>query len=367
MRWFGCARSHQFVRSSSWKATIGAASDYLQNKQSERLRAEDVPVGKSSWDFYGLETEEDVTRLGEMLSEVSDGSGNSACMTANFVMANADLDRMRAENFQTFRWISIDSGFPKPWSETLLPAYRRNIERGVFYPGLHGFTHFNVSAMMNLLREISPRGDRMRKLAFHNVPYLRSYTPECNFALVERRYDDECFLAESEQESWVEAGVSLFVEAFGRRPLTTCAPGYRANDTTFQIWRRLGLEVVQTKGRGEISETRSMTVLERNVALEPAVDPTADVQSAMDAARQAVRCGFPIVVCSHSINYMSRFLDQAEQGRRQLAELLRRLLDAFPNLRFASDADVASAWRTNDLAWFRAPTPREVAARLRSK
>ena len=205
----------------------------------------------------------------------------------------------------------------------------------------------------------------MRRLACHGVPYLASLTPQCNFALVERQDGDERFLPESDQESWIESGVSLFTRAFGRPPVTTCAPGYRANDATFRIWRRRGIEAAQTTGRRGISGSHAMVMLERNVALEPALAVAAAVEKAIGAACRAVECGFPIVVCSHSINYISRFLGYAEDGRRQLAELLRRLLAAFPNLRFAADADIVSAWKTSDLGWFRPPTRREMAARFR--
>ena len=184
---------------------------------------------------YGRESEDDVIRLGDLLSEFRDRDGRPACVSANFVMANSDLERMRRENFQAFRWISIDVGFPGAWGEPLLPAYRRNIDRGLFYAGLHGFTHFNVSAMMKLLTETSARGDRMRRLVCHGVPYLASLTPECNFALVERQGGDEKFLPELDQEDWIETGISLFVRAFGRRPLTTCAPGVQGQQHDFRI------------------------------------------------------------------------------------------------------------------------------------
>src|SRR5262249_50449944 len=176
---------------------------------------------------------------------------------------------------------------------------------------------------------------------------------------------DECFLSESDQGSWIETGVSLFARAFGRQPVTTCAPGYRANEATFRIWRLLGLEAAQMIGRRGISASRAMVILERNVAFEPALTRASAVEKAIGAARRAVACGFPIIVCSHSINYISRFLGYAEEGRRHLGELVRRLLEAFPNLRFAADADLVSAWRRGDPGWFRLPTTQEIAARLR--
>jgi peptidoglycan/xylan/chitin deacetylase (PgdA/CDA1 family) len=331
----------------------------------ELLKAAGSPIGESPWDFYGLESEDDVIRLGDMLSEICDSDGNPACITANFIMANADLARMRDENFETFHALPITSGFPPPGDSTLLPAYRRNVAARVFHPGLHGFTHFNVSALMKLLKEESIRGDQMRQLAYYGVPYLASLTPECNFALVERRNGDELFLSEPEQASWIEAGVKLFEEAFGRRPTTVCAPGYRANEATFRVWRRHGFESAQFNGKRGVALLDGMTLLERNVSLEPALHKTQGAAAAIAAAGRAVRCGFPIVICSHSINYMSHFFGYASEGRRELGELLHGLLKTFPNLRFASDADIVSAWKTNDPGWFRRPTMREVAARLR--
>jgi hypothetical protein len=205
----------------------------------------------------------------------------------------------------------------------------------------------------------------MRRLANHGVPYLASLTPECNFAFLERREEAERFLPESDQEIWIEAGVSLFARAFERPPVTTCAPGYRANDTTFRIWRRYGLRVAQVLGRRGISQSRAIIILQRNVPFEPALDGAAVVEKAITDARRAAECGFPIIVCSHSINYISRFLGYADKGRRQLGDLLRGLLEAFPNLRFASDDDIASAWKANDQRWFRPATTREITARLR--
>jgi O-antigen/teichoic acid export membrane protein len=334
-------------------------------RSMEQLKAAGVPIGESPWDFYGLESEDDVVRLGDMLADIRDGDGKPTCITANFIMANADLERMQRENFQEFRWIAIDRGFPEPGNESVFPAYRRNIDRNLFYPGLHGFTHFNAATMLKLLAETSSRGDRMRQLARHGVPYLASLTPECNFALVERRGAAERFLPDADQESWIEAGIGLFDRAFGRTPVTTCAPGYRANDTTIRLWRRHGIEAVQTNGRRGVLASAGMIVLERNVAVEPSLAPGFSVENAIGVARRAVERGRPIIICSHSINYISRFLGGAEEGRRQLGELLRGLLQAFPDLRFASDADIVAAWKANDPGWVRPPTAREIAARIR--
>ena len=149
----------------------------------DELRSLGFPVQRSRWDFYGLETVEDIERLAELLTQVRDSDGRPACLTANFVMANADLRRIRTGGWQEFASISIERGFPQPWQDDLVPAYKRAIAANVFYPSLHGFTHFNIAAMMKAFRDPGDLGKRALALAERDIPYLRSVTPEFNFAL----------------------------------------------------------------------------------------------------------------------------------------------------------------------------------------
>jgi hypothetical protein len=321
----------------------------------ERVKAAGANVGASGWDRYGLETAGDLESLGELLASFADRDGNAPCMTANFVMANADFSRMREERYASFRWIAITDGFPEPWNENLMPAYRDLIRCNLFEPALHGFTHFNTQVMMACLREDSDRGRRARLLAENDIPYLASYTPEYNFALTIRD-GDERFMDDDYQSSWVATGARLFTEAFGHRPLTACAPGYRSNDVTQRLWRDAGIESLQTVGPRAISMTAGAVRVERNVAFEPVLGGGDVVARAMDAVRRAVRRGAPIVICSHSINYITRFTAGAERGRALLKTFLRAMLDEFPDLRFANTRSLVDAWKAADEGWFSEPS-----------
>jgi hypothetical protein len=330
-----------------------------------KLQALGLPVGDSPWDHYGLETEEDVLALGGILAELRDRGGRSACATVNFIMANPDLRTMRDEGFRAFRWVAIKDGFPEPWQDRLMPAYRQCIDMGVFYPGLHGFTHFNPAELLRALAEDSPYGERARALATHDIPYLATVTPEFNFALVTRR-GAEHFIAEEGQAEWVALGAQLFGETFGMAPRTTCAPGYRANDTTFRVWRQAGIEAAQTVGDDPVARRNGMLVLSRNVRFEPVLDDEATEARALRQARRTVARGMPIVVCSHSINYIERHLGRAGTSRLRLQRFLRSLLDLFPDLRFASDADILDAYHGRTPGWLRPPNTSEIVQRLSS-
>src|SRR5271155_243258 len=59
----------------------------------EELRAGGLNLGEKPYDFYSLETAEDVGALGEVLRKHRDSTGRRPSMVMNFIMANVDFDR----------------------------------------------------------------------------------------------------------------------------------------------------------------------------------------------------------------------------------------------------------------------------------
>jgi hypothetical protein len=334
------------IQSDDW-GRVGIPS----TEALERLKSAGADVGRSQWDYYGLESEADLVCLRDILLGVRDRDGVPACMTANFVMANADLARMRDEDFEHFRWVGIDRGFPQPWKESLMPAYHELIGAGVFEPALHGFTHFNVTALMQCLHDKGERGRRARLLVTNDVPYLASWTPEYNFALVTRGRR-EVYLNAAAQDEWIASGMGLFTNAFRKGPRAVCAPGYRANAVTKQLWTKHHIQAVQNVGPGPLETDGALIEFQRNVTFEPVLEEGDVVARALDQAQRAVARDAPIVICTHSINYVTRFVGGAERSRELLRELLASLLHAFPDLRFARAGDVIDALKSGRPDWF---------------
>lgn len=330
-----------------------------------KLREMGYQVGENPWDSYGLETTEDMQALRVTLETARDQDGAPACIVANFILANPDLRRMVEEGYQQSHWVEVSKGFPLPWHEPgLLDAYHALINAGVFYPALHGFSHFNESIWRAALNDAdSELGRRTRALVENDIPYLASLTPEFNFALVARHGGQEIFRSNSEQEAWVKDGVRSFIDAFGRSPVSTCAPGYRCNRTTFTQWCAAGLKVLQTTEARFPYMEKGMLVLSRNVFFEPVLDADSTVEKALARAESVIQAGMPVIISSHSINYMQRHLGRAQYGRDSLSRLLTGLLDRFPNLRFANDESVWQALIHRDGDWWRTPCSTELRER----
>ena len=59
----------------------------------EQLRASGIHLGENPYDYYSLETAEDVMALRDMLKRHRDSTGRPACMVMNFLLANLDFQK----------------------------------------------------------------------------------------------------------------------------------------------------------------------------------------------------------------------------------------------------------------------------------
>ena len=66
----------------------------------EQLRSAGLALGERPYDFYTLETAEDVRKLSTTLKGHRDSCGRSPCMEMNFIVANLDFARMSGDGFR---------------------------------------------------------------------------------------------------------------------------------------------------------------------------------------------------------------------------------------------------------------------------
>src|SRR5580704_670020 len=107
------------------------------------LRAAGLKLGENPYDFYSLETAEDVHAIADVLGKHRDATGRSPSIVMNFIMANVAFDRSFEPDQKYIPLQPISEGFPAAWHRPeLLEAYREGIRERLFYPALHGLTHF---------------------------------------------------------------------------------------------------------------------------------------------------------------------------------------------------------------------------------
>lgn len=334
-------------------------------EQLDCLKQKGHPAPPSPWNLYGLETRTDLERLATCLARHRDADGRAAGMVANFILANPDLPATRQAGAAALVTVPIDEGFPPPWTDQHCATYRDLVASQMFYPGLHGYTHFHGPALLRGLHAAGDFGERVRAMAACGVPYLASLAPEFNFALVTRHGGREEPAPADWQADWMRRGVEIFRRVFGSAPVTACAPGYRHDAVTRALWHAAGVRVVQIFGSRLATVEQELLILSRNVHFEPGLDPAKGAEHALSSADRAIASGVPVIVCTHSINYIERFLGRNEHALVELDRFLGGLRRRHPDLRFSDDATFAEAWLARSETWFRRPDAREIANRVR--
>ncbi len=316
----------------------------------EALRAEGLNLGEKPYDFYSLETAEDVRALAELLRMHRDSTGRSPSMVMNFIMANVDFDRVEPGQKQ-IPLRPLTAGWPGEWHRPqLLEAYQHGIRERLFYPALHGLTHFCEPAVARELAAGGERSQLIRNLWKAEAPYIHWRMPWIGFEY----WDPEMptarrFLSLDEQRVAIARAAGIFCQMFASAPFSACAPGYRANADTRTAWFGSGVRVAQNGAQngpggdpgGPFLDENGMLHTFRTVEMEPAVAPC-DVEKLLAQAEMCFARGLPAVISIHAINFHSTIQDFRTPTLKLMDEFLSALENKWPDLLYLHDADLFS-------------------------
>ncbi|MFW5804788.1 MAG: hypothetical protein ACOCWG_06115, partial [bacterium] len=105
--------------------------------------------------FDCLETENDLSDLFEHLKKHTDKNGNHPIITANFVVANPDFDKIRNLNYEMYYYELISETYKRNKnSYKSFELIKEGIKEGLFNPQYHGREHLNVEQWMYLLQQV---------------------------------------------------------------------------------------------------------------------------------------------------------------------------------------------------------------------
>ena len=310
----------------------------------EQLREVGLNLGERSYDFYSLETAEDVAAVVSMLHRHRDSTGRPACLGINFIVANVDFAKVAADNFRQIQLRSLAEGLPDGWKRPgLFEAYREGISAGVLAPALHGTTHFCRPAVERHLNDPGERGDLLRTLWNAGVPYIHWRMPWIGFEYwdAERPRDD--FLSSPAQESLIDSAVEDFRAFFSKAPRSACAPGYRANHSTHDAWATHGIQVAQNGPGSAIPprfDANGVLHLYRSMDFEPAIVQDFSLDTCLRIAEDCFARGLPAIVSVHSINFHSTLKDFRSRTIELLHQFLSALEAKHPDLLYVHDEDL---------------------------
>jgi hypothetical protein len=331
----------------------------------EQLTAAGLVLGERPYDFYTLETAEDLAALRAVLRGHRDSAGRSPCLEMNFVVANLNLEKMglekmdiekmdikkiSPEGFREIHLLPLAEGFPAGWNRPgLLQAYRAGIQEGLFYPALHGTTHFCRAAVERYLTEsnLADSGEReslLRTLWKAGTPYIHWRMPWIGYEYWDPEGSpDDRFLPAEIQRDLIGKAVGDFAKLFSRLPRSACAPGYRANHDTHRAWAEIGIRIAQN-GPGPATPPHfdhdGILQLYRTGEFEPAVNPEFSLDTCIRSAEACFERQIPAIISVHSINFHSSVKDFRSRTLELLDGFLAALQRAHPDLLYLHSEEI---------------------------
>jgi hypothetical protein len=309
----------------------------------EQLRAAGIRLGQRPYDFYTLETADDLIAIRDLLKRHHDSTGRSASIVMNFLMLNLDFSRMKAGHFRGIQTLPLTSGLPGKWKRPgLFEAYRQGIRDSVFYPALHGTTHFCQYAVERALLQNGERGELLRTLWQAETPYIYWRMPWIGYEYHNPERPRIGFLGREAQATLINDSSKIFRELFGIGPASACAPGYRANDDTRLAWAKNGIRVAQNGSGAPMPphmDENEILNLHRTIDFEP-THQELSLEKYIQVADACFARGVPAIISIHSINFHSTLKDFRGPTLRGLDALLSALESKYPNLLYVHDADV---------------------------
>ena len=311
----------------------------------EELRSAGISLGERPYDFYSLETAEDVFAIGEVLRRHQDSIGRHPCLQTNFVVANLDFDRVRQNRNGGLSFVPLADGLPRGWNRpNLTESYHAGVSDGLFHPALHGITHFCRSSVERNYAAGGERQKLLKTLWKAGTPYIHWRMPWVGYEYWDpEQPENERFAPAAQQKQMIGEAVGYFAKMFSRLPHTACAPAYRANNDTHRAWAQHGIRVAQNGPGAPLPphfDRHGLLHLFRTVEFEPAVDPAFSVETSLRQVEAAFRLGLPAVVSVHSINFHSTVRDFRSATLSALDEMLAKLEHNYPDLLYLHDQDL---------------------------
>jgi len=310
-----------------------------------------------------LETSDNLERLFAVLEKYEDHRGKPPIFQAAYILGNPDYKKIKESGFQKYYDLPVPE-VPKRWQRgDFLSKTLEGIEKDVWLPTFHGFSHFDPENWMEALQN-----DPDVPEAFGESCYLSKNDP-----ITSSLYGPSDKGAIKRQKEEIEIGVERFQRVFGFKPFSAVAPFYVWHPKVEEMLAEAGIKVIQGKNLQQIRtnfwhrvegkifnligykhsyklwQIRSgdrnagygMQYITRNVYFEPwGCKDDAVVLKTLQQIRQAWENNEPAVVITHRINYACLDREAVEVNLKHLDRLLYTLVTQEEKVTFMTDEEI---------------------------
>ena len=331
------------IESDDW-GSVRMPSNYVYKK----LLSSGIPVDRSIYCKYDqLESTSDLELLIEILQEVTNDQGNSPIITANFVLANPDFNKIKNTDFSEYSYETILETYSKVNGSEKVPLIiAKGISEKAFIPQFHGRDHVNVPHWLSMIKT-----NKYFKIAFEYGMWGLSTDvfPEMRKS-VQATYDSNDI--DYTGNSIVE-GLNLFEKIFAFPSVSFIANNFIWSENLNSILAERG--VLHLQGMkyqimplGENGKRRlkrhfsgeknqfGMTYGVRNCSFEPTVcgDTISGTLNQVSVAFLHMK---PAIITTHRVNYSGGMcIKNRDNNLRNLKQLLLKIVKKWPDVVFMS-------------------------------
>lgn len=323
-----------------------------------------IPVNKCGYSSYdSLETVTDLQAIFEMFESVKTKNNLHPVLTANTIVANPDYDKIKADNFETYHFETINATFNnRQGGLQTLALIKEGMKQKLYFPQLHGREHVFINNWMSFLKV----GDTATRIAFDNNVFglsvtlskeqRKSYLSALDFHNESEMITHEQILKEAQQ---------TFQKLFGFESESFIAPNYTWHPKHEAMLKNIGVNYIQG-GRAQKAPTSNgyntikhymgeqnklgQHYIIRNSSFEPSTRKAVDWhKKIMQEAKWAFLIGAPLVISTHRVNFMGGIVEQNRtQNLAQFKNILQEIITLYPDVEFMTSVELGELISKNN-------------------
>ncbi len=307
----------------------------------------------------GLESNDDLERLFDLLTKHRDSTNRPPAFTPMCIVANPNFDAIRDNGFSEYVYETMPETCKRyPNHDRVVDLWREGIEKRLFVPALHGREHLNYSRWMENVRDNVGMRIAFEHQSMGASLYKGNPIGEYLGAFKSTHRSDLPML----QDVVLDAG-RLFAEICGYKPTHFIAPNAEPAYGLDPYFAQIGVKYMTNAklrcpdmgdGRsrrefvwvGKYYKELDMINITRNGAFEQVAPGHDWVNECMGDIDAAFKLHKPCVISSHRVNYIGSIDERnADEGLRKLDELLKNIIKRWPDVEFMTSTELGEIIR----------------------
>lgn len=336
------------LESDDWGSIRIPDKDILKALQKDKLVTNNNLFNK----LDSLEKADDLLALYELFDKHKDKNGNSPILTANFLTANPDFEKIKSTDFQYYFAENIKDSYSKyNRNEDTFNNLNEGIRNNFIRPQYHGREHLNRNSWMKMLQLEDSVSRRSFDYGVFCLDEPSKFNKRDNLMAA---FD---FMDESEKIDKVEIfeqGYREFENIFGFESKSFIAPCYVSHESLEKRGSELGINLIQGiynqyipqldnnpyklkfHYNGQINDFGQKYVV-RNCFLEVFESLQNPLDDCLERIEIAFRWGKPAIIGMHRVNFVGS-LNEDNRNRTLgiLDDLFKKVLKKWPDVEFMS-------------------------------